>query len=69
MITLMWRGSEMSKKILEIKGLTAGYKGKRIVDHVSFELYFSSPLRIPTAVPLLALHPLVHGITGIEFSQ
>lgn len=36
----------MSKKILEIKGLTAGYKGKRIVDHVSFELYDGEVLGI-----------------------
>lgn len=36
----------MSKKILEIKNLTAGYKGKRIVDHVSFDLYEGEVLGI-----------------------
>ena len=36
----------MSEKVLEIRNLTAGYKGKRIVDHVSFDLYEGEVLGI-----------------------
>lgn len=36
----------MSEKVLEVKNLAAGYKGKKVVDHISFDLYEGEVLGI-----------------------